>query len=133
METQHADVGAEDEFSEAVIRVVQIENRDVGVVRWQGRWFALRNVCPHLGAPLCAGPLQSFLTAGDPSGEEITVDPGRPVLMCPWHRWEFDLSTGRSLSGRELVKTYPVHVEAGRVLVELGGSRRPAPAGADRG
>ncbi|HEY4099212.1 MAG TPA: Rieske (2Fe-2S) protein [Baekduia sp.] len=123
------DVGAEDEFAEAVIRVVSVDGRDVGVLRWRGGWYAMRNICPHLGAPLCVGPLQAFLTVDDPAGDEIVVDPTRPMLMCPWHRWEFDLSTGQSVGGKERVKTYPVRVQDGRVLVDLG-ARRAATAGA---
>ncbi len=35
--------------------------------------------------------------------------------MCPWHGWEFDIPTGRSVLNphRVRVRTYEVRVEAG--------------------
>ena len=43
------------------------------------------------------------------------------VLRCPWHGWEFDLETGEKLFDpgcRARVKTYPVAVEDGVVVVD---------------
>ena len=42
------------------------------------------------------------------------------VLRCPWHGWEFDLETGEKLfdvTERARVRTYPVSVEDGRVVI----------------
>jgi 3-phenylpropionate/trans-cinnamate dioxygenase ferredoxin subunit len=40
------------------------------------------------------------------------------VLRCPWHAWEFDITTGKSLFAPEAcrVKSYEVAVES--VVVE---------------
>ena len=42
------------------------------------------------------------------------------ILRCPWHGWEFDLETGKSLFDPEgeRVKTYAVVVEGDRVVLE---------------
>jgi 3-phenylpropionate/trans-cinnamate dioxygenase ferredoxin subunit len=36
------------------------------------------------------------------------------VLVCPWHCWEFDITTGRSVfnPNRVRVRSYPVTVES---------------------
>ena len=31
-----------------------------------GRYYALRNTCPHAGAPLCEGTLSGLVTSGAP-------------------------------------------------------------------
>jgi nitrite reductase (NADH) small subunit len=113
------DVGHVSEFQEGTVRVVVADARDIGVLRWRHEWFAVRNVCPHLGAALCEGRVQSFLDADTSSDGGLIVDGSRPMLMCPWHRWEFDLRTGWSVRGGERVKTHPVTVRDGRVLIDV--------------
>jgi 3-phenylpropionate/trans-cinnamate dioxygenase ferredoxin subunit len=111
------DVGAAQDFSEGVIRIVRFQSRDIGVLRWRGHWFALRNVCPHLGAPICTGPVQSFYTEESAWSHDLAVDSTRPVLTCPWHHWSFDLRTGLSIFGHERVKTYGVEIRQSRVMI----------------
>lgn len=117
------DVGAKSDFPEGVIRLISVRERDVGVLRWRERWYAIRNVCPHLGAPLCLGALHGRLGVADDADGELVVDQRKPTLMCPWHRWEFDLDSGLSIGGRERVRSYRVEVREDRVLVELGSRR----------
>lgn len=84
-----------------------------------GRYRALRNICAHQGAPLSAGMVEPMIVADGPG--RYRVQDGKDVLRCPWHAYEYDIDTGRSPSDpdRVRVKSYPVHVEAGEVLVEL--------------
>ena len=44
------------------------------------------------------------------------------VIECPKHNGRFDYTTGRAMGAPVCVnlKTYPVKVEAGKVLVDLG-------------
>jgi nitrite reductase (NADH) small subunit len=117
------DVGSVDEFAEGGIRVVKANGREVGVVRWGGEFFALRNVCPHQGAPVCAGTVHAGLEATSRLGD-LVVRPSAPVLACAWHGWEFDLRAGRSITNPAYsVRTYDVKVDRGRVLVRMGGGR----------
>ena len=60
------------------------------------------NECPHRGGPLGEG----------------SIEAGK--IVCPWHAWEFDLTTGVSSEDPAAkVSVYPVHIEGENVLVEL--------------
>jgi nitrite reductase/ring-hydroxylating ferredoxin subunit len=111
------DVGAVDQFEDAKMVVVVVGRREIGVVCWKDQFFAMRNICPHLGAPICGGRMIPFLSGGA-SGDELDVDHSRLVMVCPWHRWEFDARTGHAITGRLRIKTYPTTVKDGRVLVD---------------
>src|ERR1700733_2446916 len=116
------DLGAAAEFEDGAIRVVQVGDTEVGVNRTGERFFAFRNVCAHQGGPIGCGAVVggvTFAAVGEP-----LVEPDVVVVVCPWHHWEFELPSGRGrLHRRYRLKTYPVFVENGRVLVDLGSKR----------
>jgi nitrite reductase (NADH) small subunit len=117
------DVGAEEDFTPGVFKVVEIRGRSIGIVHSAAGWFAIRNRCPHQGAPLCAGKVTGTMLPGAPDQLKWGMD--GQVVRCPWHGWEFDLQTGRSLfevSG-DRAATYPVEVRDGRVAVYLTAPR----------
>jgi 3-phenylpropionate/trans-cinnamate dioxygenase ferredoxin subunit len=91
--------------------LVTIAGRSIGVFNVNGTFYALRNSCPHQGGELCRGSLVGLATAGRPG--EIHYTREGEILRCPWHGWEFDLATGRSVfdPNRTRVKSYPVEVE----------------------
>jgi nitrite reductase (NADH) small subunit len=89
----------------------------IGVFNRDGNFYALANYCPHNGAPVCLGPVTGT-TQSDASYQADWVSEGR-ILRCPWHGWEFDLSSGKSVAlPTRLVRTYPVRVENGCIFVE---------------
>jgi nitrite reductase/ring-hydroxylating ferredoxin subunit len=92
--------------------------RGIGVFNVGGEFFAVRNVCPHKGGPLCRGRLRPHVVG--PEVNRIAFEREGEILKCPWHQWEFDIRTVWSLYAPRLrVKTYPVSVEDGRVVVVL--------------
>lgn len=99
--------------------VARVGGREIGVLRLpDGTLAAIRNRCPHSGAPLCLGIVRQRLV-GTTGRYAVS---GQTVLSCPWHGWEFDPVTGRCPDEPALrVATYPVRLEAGRVLVDLAG------------
>ena len=111
-----SDVGGAADFDEAKIVIVKVARREIGIVRWRGNFFAMRNICPHLGAPICTGRLSPFLE-GEPD-DRLPRRQRSAASSCPWHRWEFDAHSGRSVTGSLRIKTYPTIVCDGRVLVE---------------
>lgn len=116
------DVGAVDDFREHGVSIVEAERHEVGIIRWNGRFFAVRNICPHIGAPLCEGMLVPHLREHRGEPWSLEIDDEGVTIVCPWHRWEFDVTTGRALVGHLRVKTYPVVVRDNRVLLEIGRS-----------
>jgi nitrite reductase (NADH) small subunit len=107
--------------------VVRAGRVEVGIVRWDGdQLYALRNVCPHAGGPVCRGRLGPRIVASAADPLALDVDDGCPTVTCAWHGWEFDARDGRALApgSRMRVRTYPVRVEDGTVLVDFG--RAPA-------
>ena len=95
--------------------ILDIEGREVGLFNVGGRYFAFRNRCPHLGGPLCGGKVLDLVISSEGPGD-IRLEPTSPMLVCPWHGWEFDLSTGQSYCdpGRWQARRYRVTVERRR-------------------
>lgn|SRR5262245_57219563 len=112
------DIGPVDDFPMKQMRIIDVGTRQIGIVRWGDRIFAVDNLCMHQGGPVCRGVLSPRLTASRPG--ELTLDETAPTLACPWHGWEFDLGTGRALLDERLrLRTFAARIAAGRVLVDL--------------
>jgi NAD(P)H-dependent nitrite reductase small subunit len=81
-------------------REIKVGERTLALFNVDGRFYATTNSCLHRGGPLGQGMLEG------------------QVVMCPWHAWTFDLTTGENTANAELrVATYAVKVEDGQVLV----------------
>lgn len=98
---------------------VRISGREIFLVRWDDRVFALRNICPHQSTALSGGAVTPGLSITGPF-DDIEVQADRPVVACPWHGWIYDLTTGRCRTDGEIrVKAYPTEVVDGRVRVQV--------------
>lgn len=106
-------IGTVAELPKGTRKIVTLENRSVGLFNVNGTYYALRNTCPHQGAPLCMGTVTGMTLPSEP-GEYIYGRHGE-IVRCPWHGWEFDLTTGKSIydPNKCLVRTYEVTVEQG--------------------
>jgi nitrite reductase (NADH) small subunit len=115
------DVGSVEELTEGQPEVVRVGGREIAIVLWRGEVYAVRNVCPHQTQPLGTGLIRSRLR-GDPGRPGLPeIDDEDPVIVCPVHTWEFSLTSGACVThGKLRVRSYPVRLEDGRVLVELG-------------
>jgi nitrite reductase/ring-hydroxylating ferredoxin subunit len=104
-------VGRISELPPGERKIVDVEGRSIGIFNVHGQFYALRNRCPHQAAPLCLGAIKGMTLPGKP-GEYIWAREGE-ILRCPWHGWEFDITTGRSIFNphKTRVKTYEVTVE----------------------
>ncbi len=81
--------------------VVEVDGQTVALFRHAGGVFAVDNRCPHMGFPLHQG----------------SVDCG--ILTCHWHHARFDLASGGTFDPwADDVRSYPVRVESGEVLVD---------------
>ena len=74
-------VGTTDEIGPGQRKIVEIDGRSIGVFNVDGRYYALRNTCPHAGARLCEGTLSGLVTSGAPG--EYTLRAGRRDPAVP--------------------------------------------------
>ena len=76
--------------------------KQIAVFNVEGTLYAIDNICPHKGGPLGEGTLE---------GTKVT---------CPWHGWQFEVTTGKFLPAPDRgVASYPVKVEGDDVFVEV--------------
>ena len=79
------------DLAEGRVRPVTCGRETICLTRFEGRYGALDNKCPHQGGPLGEGSIENGL------------------LRCPWHGWDFDPLTGRAPGGHDDgVATYEV-------------------------
>lgn len=100
---------ADDLHSGEKMKVV-IEGDSILLSNIDNQYFAVSNVCPHMGASLCEGKLE---------GKNI---------ICPKHKSVFDVTTGKVVSPGSLLflkvkvndlRRYNTKVEGKEVFVEV--------------
>ena len=101
MGTLHT-VGRVGEWADGEGRPVRVGNRVIAVFRVGDSFFAIDDMCPHMGASLSCG----FVEDG--------------IVTCPWHFWRFRLRDG-AWADNPRIKTdaYPVHVAGDEVQIEM--------------
>jgi len=120
-------VGPVSAFPPGTRQILEIAGRSIGIFNVGGRFYALKNQCPHQGAALCTGQLRGAVTSAAPG--EYRMDRPGEILRCPWHGWEFDIRTGQSWfdPAKVRVKTYEATVESGATLVPPEAGMVPGP------
>ena len=120
------DVAAVDEIPDGGMKRVELAGREIAIAKIGQNLYAFGDRCPHMNAPLHEGKIEN----------------GR--VICPLHKTEFELSTGKRLSDPKIpipkilkagammaairthdLETYEVRQESGRVFINL--ERRRAP------
>ena len=80
---------------------VQIGRQEIALFRDENGVRAIDDRCPHRGAPLSEG----FLEKGK--------------VYCPWHCFDFCLTTGTSTAAAHLqVTVYPVEIREGIIYLD---------------
>jgi nitrite reductase (NADH) small subunit len=112
------DVCPADALPPGARHTINVDGREIAVLNVGGRLFALRNTCPHQGAALCEGTVGGTMLPSAP--HELVYGMQGQVIRCPWHKYEFDLETGRSLHDPERMRVavYRVLVDNGLVVLE---------------
>ena len=92
-------------------RIETLGRFSVGVFNVDGEYYAMKNDCPHQRAPLCEGKLTGTSTSDTPG--EYNWERDGQIVTCPWHGWEFDVTTGESVFNPHKVKakTFDATVE----------------------
>jgi nitrite reductase (NADH) small subunit/3-phenylpropionate/trans-cinnamate dioxygenase ferredoxin subunit len=85
------------------IREVQVEGKAIALANVEGTFYAISNTCVHRGGPLGQGPLEG------------------KVVICPWHGWQYDVTTGKAKQDPNAgVPAYPTELRGDEVFVDLG-------------
>lgn len=114
-------VGRVADFTEGDRVLVETHDVVIGVFRVGDDFVAYENRCLHQGGPVCEGqyfPKVEAVVTGDGKvlGERFAKK--EPHLVCPWHGWEYDLSTGEAIPDRRLrLRRYEVVTDGGDVYV----------------
>ena len=87
---------------ETVIVRSKTEGKKICIVRHRGKLYGLDAKCPHAGGPLDGG----FVNEKD-------------QIVCPWHRFAFELETGQSESGGYFVNTWEIKHENHGLWVKI--------------
>ena len=82
-------------------KLVSINGVPVAIFKFEEDFYAINNVCTHAGGPLCEGHVEDKRVA------------------CPWHGWEFDLSTGECRFPSKNVQTYDTKVDEEFIWVKI--------------
>lgn len=99
------EVAESNRLAEGGILLIEIDGSPIAIFNIAGKLFALDDQCTHDGGPISEGQVD---------GETI---------ICPRHGARFDILTGKaqSLPAVTDLKTYPIKIENGRILIGLHG------------
>jgi len=102
------------DFTACSQKIVEVAGKSIVIYRIKDQYYALLNHCPHQGAEICKGPVIG--TSLESGVYEYNYGKVGEIVRCPWHGWEFDIITGKSLvPGKPRLLKYEVVVEGGKV------------------
>jgi len=98
-------VGKTADIAPGSMKRIDIGGERIVVAHVEGRFYALRDACGHIGVPLSFGTLEGYF------------------IECPRHYALFDVRDGAFITGpmSANVPSYKVHVEGDTVFVEQPG------------
>lgn len=97
----HDALGVED-LPDGGLREVVVGGAIVAIANVSGRLHAMDGICAHQGGPLGKGRLDNG------------------CLTCPWHGWQYDVTTGRQrLSETITQRRFSVRIAGDRIEVRL--------------
>jgi len=92
-----------EEVPPGTVRELQLDGKVIALANVGGKLYAINNVCLHRGGPLAQGELVGQL------------------LTCPWHGWQYDVTTGKvTMNPAVGVETYQVETRGDDVYVDVG-------------
>lgn len=92
-----------EELPPGSVRELHVEGKAVAVANVDGKIYAINNTCLHRAGPLGQGPLQG------------------KVVTCPWHGWQYDVTTGKSVQNSAVgVDCYAAEVRGQDIFIDVG-------------
>lgn len=109
MTQQFVEAGTAGGLAPGTMRRVDLRGRRILLVNVAGRICAVDDTCTHEDASLSTGVLKGEL------------------VRCPLHGSRFNVCTGKVLEepAEADLRTYPVRLEGGRILVGISEAGRP--------
>ena len=80
---------------------VKADGIRIAVFQWEGRIFAMEDLCPHRGFPLSEGLVQD--------GE----------VICGWHGWHVSLEDGTCRREKQSAKVFPAELRGEEVWLQI--------------
>jgi nitrite reductase (NADH) small subunit/3-phenylpropionate/trans-cinnamate dioxygenase ferredoxin subunit len=97
-------VGRVGDVAEGASKTVVVGNKLLALFCQEGRYYAIDDVCPHMGASLSGGQVEDG------------------IVTCPWHGWRFRLADGVWADNPRLkIGCYPVRVVGTEIQVQVDG------------
>lgn len=90
-----------DDVPEKTPKCVQLEGIYFAIYRYENKWIAIKDECPH--------QMASF------EGRPVEDD----VITCAFHGWKYNLITGEAVKGFGCLTKYPVKVVNNKIIVEF--------------
>ena len=96
-------IGETKDIQPSQMKAVDVNGERICVANVEGKYYAIGNVCTHMGGPLAEGKLEGF------------------EVECPWHGSKFDIRTGKVVRPPAMREepTYEVKVEDNNVLIKI--------------
>jgi len=90
------------DLAEGHSKVVKVGYKPIALFLQRGQYFAIDDMCPHMGASLADG----------------YVEDG--VVSCPLHYWRFRLNDGTWADNPRIkIGCYAVHVRGDEIVLEV--------------
>ena len=94
-------VASRADIPEGTGTTVDLAGKKLALFNVGGKFYAIDNECKHRGGPLGEGTLDDT------------------AVTCPWHGWEYDVTTGVNLADEKVkLGCYAVKLEGDDILIE---------------
>ena len=111
------EVARTEELADGVMKAVSLGSNEILLARVEGRYYAINNRCPHMGAKLSDGKLEGKIVTCPRHGSQFNVSNGSVV------RWLKSggpiAAVGRLIRPARAVTIYPVKQEGDGILIEI--------------
>lgn len=111
------------DVQDGATRIINLGDVELGLIRHKGKYYAYRNICPHQGGPVCEGlRIPQIIDRIGSDGRYLgqTFDEDDVHIVCPWHGYEFHLTSGEHVADRKLrLQRFSVSEREGNVYVEI--------------
>jgi nitrite reductase/ring-hydroxylating ferredoxin subunit len=105
------------EFNDGVMKEVEVQGKQILLVKVAGKYYAASNRCPHMGGRLAQGTLDGTTVTCPLHGSKFDLVDGRVVR---WLKGSGVLSAvGKALKGPRPLTIYNVKVDGERILIEI--------------